>query len=180
MPEKKSVPIRVAEMAKRLDCPYKGKGTTMISGLSSIEDAEKGDLVFLAHRKFRNQLEQTKASAAIIPTDETFDRIAVIKSTNPQLSFIKAVEYFYQPYRPATGIHSLAYVSPTAKVGKNVSIGAFAFIGDEVEIGNRTVIFPSAAIYPRAKVGRGCTIHSMSQSERNHLSAIVSSFITAL
>jgi UDP-3-O-[3-hydroxymyristoyl] glucosamine N-acyltransferase len=160
MPEKKSTPIRVSALAKQLNCPYEGKGTTLISGVSSLEDAEKGDLVFLAHRKFRGQLEQTKASAAIIPADETFDRIPVIKSANPQLSFIQAVEYFYQPYRPEPGIHSQAYVSPTAKVGKDVSIGAFAFIGDEVEIGNRTVIFPFVAMYPRTRVGRDCIIHS--------------------
>jgi len=160
MPEKKSVPIRVSALAKLLDCPYKGKGTTLISGVSNLKEAEKGDIVFLAHRKFRSQLEQTKASAAIIPCDETFDRIPVIKSDSPQLSFIKVVEYFFHPHKPAPGIHSQAYVSPTAKVGKDVSIGAFAFIGDEVEIGNRTVIFPFVAMYPRTRIGRDCFIHS--------------------
>lgn len=160
MSEKKSVPIRVSALAKLLDCPYKGKGTTMISGASNLKEAEKGELVFLAHRKFRSQLEQTKASAAIIPVDETFNRIPVIKSENPQLSFIKAVEYFFQPHKPAPGIHSQAYVSPTAKIGKDVSIGAFAFIGDEVEIGSRTVIFPFVAMYPRTRVGRDCFIHA--------------------
>lgn len=160
MPEKKSVPIQVSALAKLLNYPYKGKGTTLISGVSNLKEAKKGELVFLAHRKFRSQLEQTKASAAIIPVDETFDRIPVIKSENPQLSFIQAVEYIFQPHKPAPGIHSQAYVSPTAKVGKDVSIGAFVFIGDEVEIGNRTVIFPFVAMYPRTRVGRDCFIHS--------------------
>jgi UDP-3-O-[3-hydroxymyristoyl] glucosamine N-acyltransferase len=160
MPEKKSTPIKLSALAKLLDCPYKGKGSTLISGVSSLEDAEKGDLVFLAHRKFRRQLEQTKASAAVIPADETFDRIPVIKSKHPQLSFIQAVEYFFQPHKPEPGIHALACVSPSAKLGKHVSIGAFSFIDDTVEIGNRTVIFPFVAIYPRSKVGRDCVIHS--------------------
>ena len=160
MLEKKAEPIRLSVLAKQLNCPYTGKGSTLISGISSLEDAEKGDLVFLAQRKFRDQLERTKASAAIIPVDETFNRIPVIKSENPQLTFIKALEYFFQPYRPEPGIHPLASVSPTAKVGKKVSVGAFAFIGDEVEIGNRTVIFPSVTIYPRTQLGRGCTFHS--------------------
>jgi len=160
MPEKKFAPISVSALAKKLGCPFEGKGTTMISGVSSLEDAQTGDIVFLAHRKFRKKLEQTRASAAIIPTEEMFDRIPVIKSTNPQLSFIEAVEYFFQPYRPSPGIHSLAYVSPTAKVEENASVGAFAFIGDEVEIGDQTVVFPFVAIYPRSKVGRNCTVHS--------------------
>ena len=160
MPENKSGPIRVSALAKKLGCPFKGEGNTMITGISGLEDAQTGDLVFLAHRKFRNKLERTKASAAIILPDESFERIPVIISTNPQLSFIEAVEYFFQPLTPEPGIHSLAYVSPTAKVGKNVSIGAFAYIGDHVEIGDQTVVFPQVAIYAHTRVGLNCTLHS--------------------
>jgi UDP-3-O-[3-hydroxymyristoyl] glucosamine N-acyltransferase len=160
MPEKKPDPIQVAALAKRLNCPYQGKGTTPISGVSSLKDAKKGDLVFLAHRKFRSQLEKTKASAAIIPVDESFHRIPVIKSENPQLSFIHAVEFFFQPQKPLPGVHSLAYVSPTAKLGKKVSIGAFAFVGDDVKIGDRTAVFPFVAMYPCVRVGSDCLIHS--------------------
>lgn len=160
MLEKKAAPIRVADLAKRLNCPYRGRGNILLSGVSSLEEARKGDLVFLAHRKLRSQLETTKASAAIVPPDESFRRIPVIQSENPQLSFIQAVAYFFQPYRPVPGIHPSACVSPTAKVGKDVSIGAFASIGDEVEIAARSVIFPFAALYPRVKLGRDCTVHS--------------------
>jgi UDP-3-O-[3-hydroxymyristoyl] glucosamine N-acyltransferase len=160
MSEKKSAPIQVSALAKRLGCPYRGRGTTLISGVSNLKEAEKGDLVFLAHRKFRGLLENTKASAAIIPADEPFHRIPVIKSENPQLSFIQAVEYFFQPHNPSPGIHPQAYISPTAKVGRDVFIDAFAFIGDDVEIGNRTVIFPFVAVYPRTRIGRDCTFHS--------------------
>lgn len=160
MPDKKTFPIRVSELAKKLDCPYKGKGTTLITGVSSLEEAKKGDLVFLAHRKFRRQLEKTEASAAIVPADETFDRIPVIKSTNPQLSFVKAIEFFIPPLRPGPGIHPLAFVSPSAKIGKDVSVGAFVSIGDQAEIGNRSVLFGFVTIYPRTRIGRDCTIHS--------------------
>ena len=160
MPEKKIRTIRVSTLAKKLDCPYEGKGTTIISGVASLEEAHAGDLVFLAHRKFRDKLEQTKASAAIIPTDESFDRIPVIRSSNPQFAFIKAVRFFFHPLRPPKGIHSLACISPSARFGKDVSIGAFAYIGDDVEIGNHTVVFPCVAIYPGTKVGHNCIIHS--------------------
>ena len=160
MPEKKTGSIRLSELAKHLDCPYKGKGTTPITGVSSLEEADKGDLVFLSKAKFRKQLDCIKASAAIIPAGETYDRIPVILSENPQLSFIKAVEYFFQPEKPEPGIHSLSYISPTAKIEKNVSVGAFAFIGDDVEIGAGSVIYPSVTIYPRTRLGQGCTIHS--------------------
>lgn len=43
-------------------------------------------------------------------------------------------------------ISPLAYVSPKAQIGKNVTIDAFAYIDDNVIIGDNCHIFPSAVI----------------------------------
>ena len=152
--------ITLSELASLLNCPFEGEGSTKIWGVSSLDKAKKGDLVFLAHHKYRSLLDETKASAAIIPSDEKFDRIPVIKSRNPHLAFIKAVDFFFKPYLPEPVIHPQALVSPSAKIRKEVSIGAFAIIGDEVEIGERTVIFPLVTIFPQAKIGSHSIIHS--------------------
>ncbi len=162
-PHKKFPPsftVTVTELARLLDCPFEGNGQIEIRGVSSLEKAKEGDLVFLAHPKFRALLEETKASAAIIPPEEKCERIPVLKSENPHLSFIKAVDLFYKPYHPLPGLHSTALVSSTAKIGKDVAIGAFAYIGDAAEIGDNTIIFPFAAIYPRVKIGKESTFHS--------------------
>jgi UDP-3-O-[3-hydroxymyristoyl] glucosamine N-acyltransferase len=159
-PEKSPPCLSVEELARLLGCPIEGDGTTEIRGISNLEKAKEGDLVFLSHRKYLALLERSKASAAIIPAEEKYDRIPVIKSENPHMSFVKAVEIFYKPYRPEAGIHPSALVSPSAKIGKDVSIGPFAFIGDETEIGNKTVIFPFVAIYPWVKIGKETVIHS--------------------
>lgn len=159
-PPEKKPPLTVEELARFLGCPFEGGGKAEIRGVSSLEKAREGDLVFLSHRKYRKLLDDCQASAAIIPTDEKYERLPVIKSDNPHLSFIKAVEVFHTPYRPEPEIHSTAVVSPSAKVGENVSIGAFAYIGDEAEIGAKTVIFPFVAVYPRVKIGKECIIHS--------------------
>lgn len=158
--EKSPPSLSVEEIARLLNCPFEGDGAAVIRGVSSLEKAQKGDLVFLAHRKYLTLLERSKASAAIIPSEEKYDRIPVIKSENPHISFVKAVEIFYKPYRPQPGIHPSALVSPSAKIGKDVSIGPFAFIGDEAEIGAETVIFPFVAIYPWVKIGKETVIHS--------------------
>ena len=43
-------------------------------------------------------------------------------------------------------ISPLAYVSPKAQIGKNVTIDAFAYIDDNVIIGDNCHVFPSAVI----------------------------------
>ena len=162
-PHNKFIPsftATVAELARLLDCSFEGNGETEIRGVSSLEKAKKGDLVFLAHPKYRELLEKTQASAAIIPREEKYERIPVLKSENPHLSFVRAVGLFFKAYRLQPGIHPTALVSPSANMGKDVAIGAFAYIGDEVEIGEKAVIFPFTAIYPRVKIGKETIIHS--------------------
>ena len=55
-------------------------------------------------------------------------------------------------------ISTLANVSPKAKIGKNVTIEAFATIYDDVEIGDNTHIHPNALIYPDTIIGENCQI----------------------
>lgn len=45
-----------------------------------------------------------------------------------------------------TNISPLAYVSPKAQIGENVTIDAFAYIDDNVIIGDNCHVFPSAVI----------------------------------
>jgi UDP-3-O-[3-hydroxymyristoyl] glucosamine N-acyltransferase len=51
-------------------------------------------------------------------------------------------------------------VSPSARIGRDVAVGALSVIGDEVEIGQGTILFPLVAVYPKVKVGRDCILHS--------------------
>jgi len=53
---------------------------------------------------------------------------AFLVTDDPYLGFARALALFYQPPRPAPGIHPLAYVAPTATVGANSSIGPFAVV----------------------------------------------------
>ena len=158
----KSHPPRmtVQELARLLNCPFEGEGSTEIRGFNSLEKAQKGEFSFLSHRQYRPFLEKTKASAVIIPADEKFDKIPVIRSENPYLAFIKAVEFFYQQYLPGPEIHPTALVSSSAKIGKDVAIGAYSYIGEEAEIGANSIIFPLVAVYPKVKIGERTVIHS--------------------
>ena len=52
-------------------------------------------------------------------------------------------------------ISPLAYVDPSAKIGKNVTIHPFAFIDKNVVIGDDNVIMPNASIMAGARIGNG-------------------------
>jgi UDP-3-O-[3-hydroxymyristoyl] glucosamine N-acyltransferase len=159
--------LTVRELAERLGCPYEGNGGVEIGGVAGLEGAKAGDLVFLAHKKFLDALDRTRASAAIIPSGLSFDRLPVLRSANPHLTFVRAAEIYYRPSRPAPGIHPTAVVSATAKIAPDASIGAYAVIGEAVEIGSGAVLFPHVTVYPGVKIGAACVIHSGVQLREN-------------
>ncbi len=55
-------------------------------------------------------------------------------------------------------IHSSAIIDPTAKIGKNVSVGAFSIVGENVEIGDNCEIFHHAVVDKNTKIGSGSKI----------------------
>jgi len=56
-------------------------------------------------------------------------------------------------------ISTLAQISPKAQIGKNVEIGPFSTLYEDVEIGDNTKIHPNVVIYPGARIGRHCEIY---------------------
>lgn len=56
-------------------------------------------------------------------------------------------------------ISDRAYISPSARLGKNVRVFPFAFIGDDVEIGDDCVIMPYAGICKGVTLGKGNKVH---------------------
>src|SRR5271167_3577461 len=60
----------------------------------------------------------------------------------------------------AEQIHPQAVVSPRAKLGEGVQVGAFAVVGADVELGDNCVVHPHAVVQGTAKFGAGNVFHS--------------------
>lgn len=56
-------------------------------------------------------------------------------------------------------ISQLAFIDPSAKIGKNVTVHPFAFIDKNVEIGDDCVIMPYVSIMSGTKIGRNNHIY---------------------
>lgn len=59
-------------------------------------------------------------------------------------------------------IHETAIISPSAKLGKNVSVGPWTYIGDDVEIGDDTVIHSHVVIKGPSAIGKNNVIFQFS------------------
>jgi UDP-3-O-[3-hydroxymyristoyl] glucosamine N-acyltransferase len=152
--------MKLRDIASALGCRLQGDGETDIAGVSGMEQAGPGQLTFLANPKYARKVKDTRASAILAHAPVPGMDIAFLLTEDPYLGFARALALFYQPPRPAPGIHPLAYVAPTAVVGENASIGPFAVVGERVRIGRNAVLHPHVVIYEGAAIGDDFLAHS--------------------
>ena len=152
--------MKLRDIAAALACELSGDGEIEICGVAGMEHATETQLTFLANPKYAHKVKHTRA-AAILATEPMRDlAIATLVSSNPYLDFARALELFYQPPRPAPGIHPLAYVAPSARIGENASIGPFVSVGERAVIGRNAVLHPHVVVYEGARIGDDFTAHS--------------------
>ena len=159
--------MKLAEIARKMQCELHGDGEQEISRVVGIEEAEPGDLTFLSNPKYLPKLKTTRASAIILSKDAPVIPISTLRSVNPYLTFAKSIELFYSPPRPGRGIHPTAIIAPSAKIGTNSSIGPYVVIGEGVSIGNNCTLHPHVVISDGASIGDNFIAHS-SVSVREH------------
>jgi UDP-3-O-[3-hydroxymyristoyl] glucosamine N-acyltransferase len=150
--------MKLHELAAALGCELTGDPDVEITGVAGLEQAGPGDLTFLANKKYAPKVKDSKAGAILI--QQPVDALPCLVSKNPYLDFARALAFFYQPPLPPAGVHPLAYVAPSAKLGANASIGPFAYIGEDVIIGANAVLHPHAVVYQGVVIGDDFLAHS--------------------
>lgn len=153
--------MTLGEIARQLDCELIGNADIEIADLAPIEVAQAGHLTFLSNKKYRRFLATTQAAAVITenPEDVPAGKSGLISPT-PYLTFAQALWLFHPSQSPQTGIHPLAVIAASARIGAHVSIGPFSFIGDGAELADYVTILSHCAIYPRVQLGYQTLVHS--------------------
>lgn len=139
-----------------------GDDNIEINGVARIEEAQEGQIAFLANQKYSKFLLETKASAVIVPKDiHHVKGKALICLDDPYFAFLQVLNVFYPP-KPFIdkGIHPSAVISEGTKLGKDLSIGPFVYIGKNCHIGNHSVIMPGVILYDDVIIGKACVLHA--------------------
>ena len=155
--------MKLRDIAERLQCRLEGDGELDIHRVAGIQQAQPGDLTFVANPRYLPELATTRASAVILGLGKSGDPAApcaVLHSDDPYSAFAHAVSLFTQIARPAAGIDRLSAVAGDASIGADVSIGPFVTVGAGATIGARTIVFPNVVVGPAARIGEDCMIHS--------------------
>ncbi len=174
----KKITRTAGELAESLGAHLEGDPSAKISGIAGPESAGKEDLIYVSNAKNVAIARGSAAVCVLVPVELRVAEKTVLQVADPKLAFAKAAALLLPPAAIATGIHSTAVIAPTARLAKNVAVGPYAVIEDEVEIGEGTEIgafcfighesrlgencrlFPHVTFYAGTRVGRGVIVHS--------------------
>ncbi|MDP3015663.1 MAG: UDP-3-O-(3-hydroxymyristoyl)glucosamine N-acyltransferase [Deltaproteobacteria bacterium] len=147
------------ELAEFVGGAVIGDGEVEIFGVASIDEAQPGEITFIANPKFLRKLGETRASAVIVSKEvQTTDK-PLICAANPQLAFVKILTLFLaKPYQPK-GIDPSARISPTAQLGKNLTIYPYVYIGDRCRIEDRVTLYPGVYVGEDSVIGEDSVLH---------------------
>ena len=164
-----------------LNGDIEGNPDVIVDKLSKIEEAQFGSLTFLANPKYEQFVYNTKASIVIVGKNQILSEpinATLIRVNDAYSAFSIVLEQYHNLKLNKSGIEQPSFIHPTAKLGSNIYVGAFAYIGenavigndtkiyphvylgDNVTLGNGTILFPGVKVYFDCVIGNQVTIHS--------------------
>lgn len=153
------------QIADLLEGAVDGDPQVLVSDLAKIEEARSGTLTFLANTRYTEFIYTTKATIAIVNTDFQPGRalpktLTLIRVKDARMAFTTLLERNAELQYEKKGYEQPSFVSPKARIGRNVYIGAFSYVGDDVEIADGVKIFPNCYIGDRCSIGANTRIHA--------------------
>ena len=171
------------DIAALISGKLEGNPSQYVNNIAKIEEANPTSLSFIANPKYE-QYAQTAAAGILIVSrtlEVTSPRIgAVIRVDDPYTAFTHLLDIYQQTVvqNVKGGIQQPSHIGIDTAYGVNFFLGAFAYVGDRVYIGNNVRIYPGAYIgdgvtigdntvinagvkvYEGCKIGQGCVIHA--------------------
>ena len=151
------------QIAEFIQGRVEGDENATINTFAKIEEGKPGAISFLSNPKYTHYLYDTESSIVLVNEDVELEKpvkATLIRVANAYECVAKLLQLYQSMMPRKTGIDSLAFVSPTAKIGKDTYIGPFAYVGDNVEIGEGCTINPHVTIYHGCKIGNRVTLHA--------------------
>lgn len=169
---------KLFELATIINAELAGDPNATVSSAQQFEAAAEGDITLATKPAFLDSINESRATAIIVPAPvENCSRNLLI-ARNPKLAFARAIaELHSTQYQPAgvsadliTGdgsslgcdlsIHPRVTIGSHVTIGDRVTLQSGVVIGDECSIGSDTLIHANVAIYHDCQIGSRVVIHS--------------------
>lgn len=142
-----------------------GDPQAKVNNFAKIEEGKPGCISFLANPKYAHYIYETESTIVLVNNDfepEKEIKTTLIKVPNAYEALAKLLKIYESMKPKRSGIDPLAYVAPTAKIGKDVFMAPFSAVGDYAEIGDGAQLHPHATVGAHASIGKDTIMYSNS------------------
>ncbi|MGY5356091.1 UDP-3-O-(3-hydroxymyristoyl)glucosamine N-acyltransferase [Wenyingzhuangia sp. IMCC45467] len=155
--------FKATQIAEILGGDIVGDPSVAVSTLAKIEEGEKGSMTFLSNPKYTSYIYSTKASIVIVnktfePTNEI--SATLIKVDDAYQAFTQILEFYNEYKNQKSGIDMKTFISDSAKLGRDIYLGAFAYVGENVVIGDNVKIYPQCYIGDNVEIKDNTTLYA--------------------
>jgi len=140
-----------------------GDASVTVHNFGKIEEATAGQISFLANPKYEAFLYTTAASIIIIGAQQQLKekiKATLIRVPDAYAAFATLLTKYQElKTQQLEGIQSPSFIAPSARIGANHFIAAFAYINEGATLGDHVKIFPNVVIGENVSIGNHVTIH---------------------
>ncbi|KPK22501.1 MAG: hypothetical protein AMK69_19730 [Nitrospira bacterium SG8_3] len=136
-----------------------GDDQVLITGIHSLLEASPGEISFFGDPRYKESLKETKASALLVPAFTDLYTGPQVVVPNPALAYARVATLFAPPPSRFSGKSEKAFVHRSARIGEDVSIYPFVYVGEEAVIGDHTTLYAGVFVGDRVRIGNGTVIH---------------------
>ncbi|MDP4278452.1 MAG: UDP-3-O-(3-hydroxymyristoyl)glucosamine N-acyltransferase, partial [Bacteroidota bacterium] len=150
------------QIASYLSGTVEGDASVVVTNFSKIEEGSEGTLTFLANPKYTPFIYSTKASIVLVNNDFVAEQpisATLIRVENAYECLAKLLNLVSSSRKEKTGIDTKAAIDPSAKLGKDIFVGSFCYIGEGSEIGDNTKLYPQVYIGDHVRIGSNCILY---------------------
>lgn len=145
------------ELSTLLNGELEGDPSVKVRRPAKIEEAEEGDICFLANAKYIPFAYTTRASVMLLNEDILLEKpvkptIIRLRDAYSGLAFL--LDHYKKLSALPEGIEANSFIAPSAKMGDNVHVGAFSYISDDAVIHNNVQIYPNVFIGRNVSIGK--------------------------
>lgn len=152
----------LSELADLCGAEVLGDGGRVVTGPAPLAEAGPREVSFLAHPRYKLQLESTGAAGVLVGegVETGRDDLTLLRHSDPGRAFSKVILAFAPPTRdPVLGVHPAAWVDPSAELGDGVTVGPASVVGPGARLGDRVLLHPGVVVGPDARVGADSVLH---------------------
>jgi UDP-3-O-[3-hydroxymyristoyl] glucosamine N-acyltransferase len=151
------------QIASIIQGKVEGDANVVVSSFAKIEEANAGQLSFLANPKYEDYLYTSGASLIIVNDAQELKSpvsATLIRVPDAYSAFARLLSTYQEIVSlQLTGIEQPSHIAANAHLGERVFVGAFAYLGDGVSVGDDTKIHPQVYLGRNVRIGSHCIIH---------------------